>query len=135
MGRRLRIPVLEPDGHGGAKVRTEYAPSAPRRQRTRDEERARGRVEPWRRTGYSGPYRAERQECIARAGGRCEGCGRVVAKRNRDGSWSTTIGQTHHTVPLREGGMGGPLQLLCPSCHAKADAVLRKKHGDPGYVK
>lgn len=131
MAKRLRIPVLEPDGHGGARIRTERRPSGPRRQRTRGEEEARGSGEPWRRTGYGQGYRSARQECIERAGGRCERCGRLVAIKRADGTWRMLGGQTHHRVPLRDGGGDGPgnLQLLCASCHAGVDAQIRRRKG------
>ena len=123
---RLRIPVLEPDGHGGARVRTERKPSGPRVHR-RGEGAERLVSEPWRRTGYGAGYRDARQICIERAGGRCERCGLVVAVK-RVGRWACTTGQTHHRVPLRGGGPSSAenLVLLCPSCHAKADARLRR---------
>ena len=133
MSRRLRVPVLEPDGHGGARIRTERKPGGPRIHRP-DEDAKRRPLEPWRRGGYGSEYRAERQECIDRAHGRCECCGRQVARRNRDGSWTVTGGQTHHERPLRDGGGEGRprLRLLCTSCHARADALLRAKERGMG---
>jgi len=129
--KRLRIPVLEPDGHGGARIRTERRPTGPRRPRTRAEELARGSDEPWRRDGYGKGYRDARQECMARARGRCERCGRQVAHRDCSGRWVSDGGQTHHVDPLRSGGGGDRprLALLCPSCHALADAELRRREG------
>ena len=128
MTKRLRIPVLEPDGRGGARIRTEAKPAQPRRPRTPDEERRRRTAEPWRGSGYGHAYRTERQRCIEEARGRCKDCGRVVARRNRDGTWSCTVGQTHHEEPLRDGGKGR-LVLLCPSCHARREALLRRSRG------
>ena len=130
MTKRLRIPVLEPDGHGGARIRTERRPTGPRVHR-KGEDAVRAPAEPWRRSGYGKGYRSARQLACERAQGRCERCGRVVAAKRADGRWTMLGGQVHHVVPLRHGGTEDPanLRLLCPSCHAGADAQIRRRKG------
>ena len=119
----MGIPRLVPDGARARKV-AGPAPraGAPRTYRSEAERSAR---EPWRARGYGRAYRAERQACIERARGRCERCGREVAfKDARTGRWTVRGGETHHTVPLAEGGRGR-LALLCVPCHRAADAAAR----------
>lgn len=85
--------------------------------------------EPWR-DSYSKPgYQRARQVAIGRTSGRCASCGKECAVF--DGRrWITRgmDGEVHHRVPLRDGGTdeAGNLVLLCKSCHALADAALRR---------
>lgn len=125
--RKLHIPVLEPDGHGGARVRTGRKPRGPR-VHTKGEDVVRLASEPWRAVGYGHVYRQARQLCMERANGQCERCGRIVAVKTPKG-WRSTTGQTHHAVPLRDGGTCNPsgMVLLCPSCHRIVEDGERKR--------
>lgn len=125
MTKRLRIPKLVPQG-AHAKVVTHVQPR-PRSNRRSDRERL--DAEPWRAKGYGGQYRSQRQKVIERQCGRCKDCGKQVATKQADGTWSCSLGgQVHHKVPLSEGGGHGAsnLVLLCPSCHYKRDAKRRR---------
>lgn len=125
MGRRLRVPKLVVRG-ARAEVVT-HEPTRPRVGRRPDAERLAG--EPWRKAGYGSAYRKARQRAIASQGGRCADCGRQVAERRPDGSWSCSGGgQVHHERALAEGGGhdAANLVLLCPSCHAKRDEARRR---------
>ena len=114
------IPRLDSDGVAryGAKPRK-------RAPRTREQERARMKAEPWRREGYGSEYRMRRQAVITAAGGRCQRCGRPVAIQTADG-WRMRGGEVHHVRPLAEGGASGGLALLCVSCHRLVDAQMRR---------
>lgn len=114
------IPRLDPDGVAryGAKPRRK----APRTHRPEAERR---KSEPWRECGYGREYRMRRQAVIARAGGRCQRCGRPVAIQTADG-WRMKGGEVHHVRPLAQGGGDGGLVLLCISCHRIIDAEMRR---------
>lgn len=122
----MSIPRLEMEG-GRLVARRGPSPKPKRAGRKPDAERAES--EPWRRDGYGAAYRAQRQLCIERARGRCQACGKLVAAKRRDGTWTVRGGETHHERPLRAGGAGGRLALLCTSCHRRADAALRRGEG------
>ena len=126
MAKRLRIPKLVPHG-AHAKVITHVQPR-PRTNRRSDAERLKN--EPWRANGYGAEYRSERQKVIEAQQGRCKDCGKPVAVKKPDGTWSCSLGgQVHHIKSLSEGGHSRAtnLVLLCPSCHYKRDA-LRRSH-------
>lgn len=114
------IPRLDPDGVAryGAKPRK-------RAPRTREQELARRKAEPWRKTGYDREYRVRRIAAIEATGGRCARCGRSVAVMTADG-WRMKGGEVHHVRPLAQGGSDGGLVLLCISCHRIIDAEMRR---------
>ena len=115
------IPRLDPDGVAryGAKPRK-------RAPRTREQELARRKAEPWRKTGYDREYRVRRIAAIEATGGRCARCGRSVAVMTADG-WRMRGGEVHHVRPLAQGGRDGRLILLCKSCHGLLDAEMRRQ--------
>ena len=115
------IPRLDSDGVAryGAKPRK-------RAPRTKEQEAARRKNEPWRKTGYGSEYRARREAVITAAGGRCQRCGRTVAVMTSDG-WRMKGGEVHHVRPLAQGGCDGRLILLCKSCHGLLDAEMRRQ--------
>ena len=114
------IPRLDSDGvaRRGARPRK-------RAPRTKEQEAARRKNEPWRKDGYGHEYRLRRQAVITKACGRCQRCGRTVAVPTPDG-WRMKGGEVHHVRPLAEGGRDGGLVLLCASCHRIVDAELRR---------
>lgn len=126
MAKRLRIPKLVPRG-SHAQVVTHTQPR-PRTSRRSDKERLTN--EPWRAKGYDRKYRSQRQIVIEKQQGRCKDCGKQVATKQDDGTWSCSLGgQVHHDKPLSAGGSSraSNLVLLCPSCHYKRDALRRAR--------
>lgn len=96
-------------------------------RRTAGAERGRKAANPWRASYSTAEWRRARQEAVARAGGRCEACGRPIAEP-RGGKWFLVGGSVHHVVPLSAGGTNAPgnLAALCHACHNRADAERRR---------
>lgn len=86
-------------------------------------------AEPWRARYCRAEFKGARQAVLERQHGMCAACGTPIARPSPAG-WRTFGGAgIHHKVPLRIGGTDDPSNLvgLCASCHAKADAAIRKR--------
>lgn len=92
--------------------------------RTKEEEAARAKSEPFRE-GYGAGWRSARKACIARTGGACAVCGRAVYVSDNRGGWRKVrrdFGGVHHLRPLSAGGTNDQsnLVVLCAECHGRA---------------